>query len=233
MGDVVNNQSTERKMMNARTTVTTDEYFGGCPHCGQTDGYLNVGKSHYFTCKTHRVYWGIGSGLFSSCQYESQAKWKKNAQMLEQFTEVEPIYPEVEAGVLAIKGAETRQKAAHSRRCECPECISYIKWRPEPLQFDFADEGPRDPYPTAACYEANFSYEKDGAHITRQVVFDDHRDLVLQINPRLSVEEVEQCLTAILADIKRNGPYTFEQAQAAQRHARQARPARVEEDCPF
>ena len=26
--------------------VTTEHYFGGCPHCGETDGYVNDGRDH-------------------------------------------------------------------------------------------------------------------------------------------------------------------------------------------
>ena len=30
------------------STITTDEYFGGCPECGHTDGFLNTQSSHWF-----------------------------------------------------------------------------------------------------------------------------------------------------------------------------------------
>jgi hypothetical protein len=27
-------------------------YFGGCPLCGRTDGYRNIGRAHWFSCET-------------------------------------------------------------------------------------------------------------------------------------------------------------------------------------
>jgi hypothetical protein len=82
--------------MNAETnnnaTVATDNYFGGCPHCGA--GLCeNVRKSHYGVCETHKVFWPIGSGLFSSWQEEDEEIWRKNREMLASFTQVEPIHP--------------------------------------------------------------------------------------------------------------------------------------------
>jgi len=71
--------------------VTTDNYFGGCPQCGQ-GLYVNVFKSHYNICDTHKVFWPIGYNLFSSWQEENEEVWRKNDEMLKGFTQVEPIY---------------------------------------------------------------------------------------------------------------------------------------------
>jgi hypothetical protein len=49
-----------------------DSYFGVCPTCHKTDGYMNIGKGHWFICKEHRVTWFIGANLFSSWQYETE-----------------------------------------------------------------------------------------------------------------------------------------------------------------
>src|SRR5215472_2080732 len=77
-------------------TVTTDEYFGGCPECGKTDGYLNVGRDHWFFCKEHKTRWCAGANLFSGWRDETddeqQKAWDK-AEM-DSFREVEPVLPE-------------------------------------------------------------------------------------------------------------------------------------------
>lgn len=71
--------------------VTTDEYFGGCPKCGKSSGYLNVHKSHYGTCEEHKAYWPIGSGLFSSWLDETESDWQRNRELLSTYEEVTPI----------------------------------------------------------------------------------------------------------------------------------------------
>jgi hypothetical protein len=76
--------------------VTTDEYFGGCPRCGKNDGYLNVGRWHWFYCAEHKTKWCAGSNLFSSWQNEAEEDQERvyNKVGLGEFAEVEPIYPE-------------------------------------------------------------------------------------------------------------------------------------------
>jgi hypothetical protein len=51
-----------------------DDYFGVCPHCGKTDGYINIGRSHWMFCREHRVKWWIGSNIFSSWRYQTEAE---------------------------------------------------------------------------------------------------------------------------------------------------------------
>jgi hypothetical protein len=29
-------------------TIEVENYFGGCPQCGKTDGYTGIGRSHCF-----------------------------------------------------------------------------------------------------------------------------------------------------------------------------------------
>jgi len=77
---------------NNNATVTTDAYFGGCPQCGDCLS-VNVHKSHYGICEAHKVFWPIGSNLFSSWRHEDESIWRKNAALLQGFTEVKPIYP--------------------------------------------------------------------------------------------------------------------------------------------
>lgn len=71
--------------------INYDHYFGACPQCGETDGYVNVGRSHWFYCAKHMTCWFIGANLFSSWQNETEADWQAAAEMLEAYEEVEPV----------------------------------------------------------------------------------------------------------------------------------------------
>ena len=74
-------------------TLKVDNYFGGCPHCGRTDGCTNVGPSHWYFCKAHKTKWCIGSNLFSSWkeQTEDEQRHAYDAIGMGVFTEVEPL----------------------------------------------------------------------------------------------------------------------------------------------
>lgn len=74
--------------------ITTEEYFGGCPACGKNNGYLNIGRSHWFVCDDHRVLWCAGANLFSSWQDATQAEQEANYKRIESYVEVKPIYPD-------------------------------------------------------------------------------------------------------------------------------------------
>ena len=74
--------------------VTTDEYFGGCPQCGKNNGFLNIGRGHWFVCDDHKTTWLIGSNLFSCWRDETEADWQRNDYRLAEYSNVEPIYPE-------------------------------------------------------------------------------------------------------------------------------------------
>ena len=74
----------------ARIWEVTD-YFGGCPNCGQNNGYLNVNRIHIFICHTHKTAWCIGSNLFSDWRDETEETWMRNEALLEQYTEVEAL----------------------------------------------------------------------------------------------------------------------------------------------
>jgi hypothetical protein len=68
-----------------------DNYFGGCPHCGETHGFLNVGPQHFHVCDTHRTYWLIGENLFSGWKDETEEEWDRNAEKLGSYRKVEPL----------------------------------------------------------------------------------------------------------------------------------------------
>ena len=70
--------------------LPTLEHFGACPECHECTGYLNVRKAHWFYCETHKTAWCVGTNLFSSWQYETDADWQANAEKLSDYREVEP-----------------------------------------------------------------------------------------------------------------------------------------------
>ena len=69
------------------------DYFGGCPFCGANDGYLNVGAAHWLSCAEHKTRWCAGENLFSGWRSEEEADWRRNAEMLAEYAEVEPLLP--------------------------------------------------------------------------------------------------------------------------------------------
>lgn len=71
-----------------------DDYFGLCPTCRKTDGFLNIGRSHWFYCAEHKVMWCFGVNIFSSWQHRTEEQQKAIFDKLgcEDFTEVEPYY---------------------------------------------------------------------------------------------------------------------------------------------
>lgn len=74
--------------------MKVDNYFGGCPKCGKTDGYINIGRSHWFSCEKHKTKWCIGSNLFSSWKDETEEEQRAIFDKLGfgNFKEVEPIH---------------------------------------------------------------------------------------------------------------------------------------------
>ena len=69
----------------------SDHYFGGCPECGDTDGFMNVGGNHWFICNQHRTKWPPGYNLFSCWHEEDEAEWKANAERLCFYRQVAPM----------------------------------------------------------------------------------------------------------------------------------------------
>ena len=67
------------------------DYFGGCPECGNCDGHLNVERTHWGVCHTHKTCWSIGSNLFSSWRYETEQQWIENHNKLLDYRGVESI----------------------------------------------------------------------------------------------------------------------------------------------
>ena len=65
-----------------------DYYFGVCPTCHRTDGYLNVGAAHWFCCHAHAVRWYVGDNLFSSWRLENEVNWAGNEALMKGYTDI-------------------------------------------------------------------------------------------------------------------------------------------------
>lgn len=76
-----------------RPTDDGADYFGGCPSCGRNNGYLNYHSDHWFVCREHRTRWLAGSNLFSDWREESEDDWRRNRAAIEDYADVEPVYP--------------------------------------------------------------------------------------------------------------------------------------------
>lgn len=67
-------------------------YFGDCSTCHQNDGCLNVGKTHWYVCHTHKVRWMVGANLFDSWRHETQEDWQRNAEKIGDYQEIEALH---------------------------------------------------------------------------------------------------------------------------------------------
>ena len=53
------------------------DYWGVCPLCHRTDGYINIGKGHWYYCREHKNRWFIGSNLFSTWRDQSDEEQRR------------------------------------------------------------------------------------------------------------------------------------------------------------
>lgn len=83
----MNRQDDEREH---HVAEADDHLFGVCPHCGGSDGYVNLGRAHWHVCHKHRVKWCSGFNLFSSWRRETEADWRANREGIAAYEEVLP-----------------------------------------------------------------------------------------------------------------------------------------------
>jgi hypothetical protein len=67
----------------------SSDHFGRCPICWSFGEQLNIERNNFVVCRAHRVYWLIGWNLLGSWRHENTDIWQRNAEVLEQFMEVE------------------------------------------------------------------------------------------------------------------------------------------------
>ncbi len=77
---------------------------GGCPGCGNTDGwhadrwhadgYPNDERDYWFFCDRHKTRWRASSNLFSGWRDENYEVWLRNRfKLARYFWVVEPVMP--------------------------------------------------------------------------------------------------------------------------------------------
>jgi hypothetical protein len=68
--------------------------WGGCPECGDNDGYVDIGKSHWFLCRAHKAMWFAGANLFSSWHGETEAEQRARYDELglDDYRDVIPVH---------------------------------------------------------------------------------------------------------------------------------------------
>lgn len=60
---------------------------GLCPICSNDPDILNVGREHYAVCHEHKVFWHVGSNLYSGWRDESAEIWDTNKRLLATYTD--------------------------------------------------------------------------------------------------------------------------------------------------
>jgi hypothetical protein len=60
-----------------------EHYWGCCPTCHQYDGYINIGRGHWFYCGEHKIRWCTGSNLFSTWQNETDEEQRERYDALD------------------------------------------------------------------------------------------------------------------------------------------------------
>ena len=68
------------------------DHFEGCPTCGQNDGYINSGSSHWRVCDAHKKVWFIGINLFSSWKEETEAEQRASWEKLDGYEVLIPSW---------------------------------------------------------------------------------------------------------------------------------------------
>jgi hypothetical protein len=73
-----------------------DAPWGACPDCATvgTYPYTNIGRGHWFYCADHKTVWFVGSNLFSSWKFETEAEQQAEYDRIgmSTFRHVEPVY---------------------------------------------------------------------------------------------------------------------------------------------
>jgi hypothetical protein len=76
-------------LASGKTELPEGYYYGDCPKWGIAEKRLNVARSHFMVCHTHKLFWSIGSKQFSDYLDETEDIWERNVEVLSQYREVE------------------------------------------------------------------------------------------------------------------------------------------------
>ena len=64
--------------------------FGDCPKCGKNDGFVNLGKEHWFICREHKMKWYGGANLFEGWENQTVAQTLSIEALLNGYQEITP-----------------------------------------------------------------------------------------------------------------------------------------------
>ena len=98
-----------------------DGYFGLCPVCCKTDGFMNVHSSHLFICKEHKKYWLVGSNFFSCWKEQTEAEQRKiwREAGIDDFEDISghAFYPPFPDGVTVVHASPYVPGSGNIRPC--------------------------------------------------------------------------------------------------------------------
>jgi len=115
--------------------------FGACPICATKPTFLNVGREHYAVCHEHKVYWHVGSNLFSAWRDESPESWESNKKLLASYR----------------SASDVREAAM----CNGPSNIEYLRRPLGTLGDCLAETASRQPYGYARFTGCTESFWRD------------------------------------------------------------------------
>jgi len=78
---------------------------GICPKCNKSDGFVNLGKEHWFICRDHKIKWFGGINLFEGWENQTVAQAESIAVMLDSYKEV-----------VALRNIEEEQTIIHTAK---------------------------------------------------------------------------------------------------------------------
>ncbi|HIF50891.1 MAG TPA: hypothetical protein EYQ42_05105 [Thiotrichaceae bacterium] len=64
---------------------------GVCPKCGKSDGFVNLGKEHWFICRDHKTKWFAGVNMFEGWENQTVAQAQSIESMLNSYKDVVPL----------------------------------------------------------------------------------------------------------------------------------------------
>ena len=71
--------------------ILYSKHCGLCPKCGKSDGYVNLGKEHWFICRDHKSKWFAGINMFEGWENQTVAQAESIELMLSSYKEVVPL----------------------------------------------------------------------------------------------------------------------------------------------
>jgi hypothetical protein len=113
-----------KKQQQERRNMASDDHFGVCPVCGKHDGYVNVGRSHWFVCNEHKVKWCFGANVFSSWREQSEEEQRRiyDARGIGSYRDVSGYkYAAGQAALQAKATADELANEAHRRGASATE----------------------------------------------------------------------------------------------------------------